>query len=250
MSLISALGRPRNVRLPLGRSYPRSGERRHSLQSLHQGAASRCRVGVIDNDTTRLTATFAAVAFRELRRQYRVLAVNMNDWPARIDPEEAAIGRVTSTARRLVEASVSPNTRRAYAGALRRLDAWLDGRQLDDASLAAYVAELHDAGRASSSASMAVAAVCFRAKLAGQNRSRRRADGPSARRLPANCRRSGDEDKRGRSGSRTWRPCSPPATGLGDAGAVSSRTKSPSSADGSMRWSRDCCSWRGCGAAR
>ena len=72
------------------------------------------------------------------------------------------------TARRLVEASVSPNTRRAYAGALRRLDAWLDGRQLDDASLAAYVAELHDAGRASSSASMAVAAVCFRAKLAGQ----------------------------------------------------------------------------------
>ena len=35
-------------------------------------------------------------------------------------------------------------------------------------SLAAYLAELHDAGRASSSASMAVAAACFRAKLAGQ----------------------------------------------------------------------------------
>ena len=52
----------------------------------------------------------------------------MNDWLIRIDPEEAAIGRPTQTARRLVEASVSPNTRRAYAGALRRLDAWLDGR--------------------------------------------------------------------------------------------------------------------------
>ena len=38
-----------------------------------------------------------------------------------------------------------------------------DGRQLDDASLAAYVTELHDAGRASSSASMAVAPACFRA---------------------------------------------------------------------------------------
>ena len=47
----------------------------------------------------------------------------VNDLPARIDPEEAEIGRPTPTARRLVEASVSQNTRRAYAGALRRLDA-------------------------------------------------------------------------------------------------------------------------------
>ena len=49
-----------------------------------------------------------------------------------------------------------------------RRHAWLDGRELDDVALAAYLAELHDAGRASSSASMAVAAACFRAKLAGQ----------------------------------------------------------------------------------
>ena len=91
----------------------------------------------------------------------------MKDWPTRIDPEEAAIGRPTGTARRLVEASVSPNTRRAYAGALRRLDAWLDRRELDDAALGHLPGELHDAGRASSSASMAVAAACFRAKLAG-----------------------------------------------------------------------------------
>ena len=63
----------------------------------------------------------------------------MNYSPARIDPEEAAIERPTQTALRLVEASVSPNTRRAYAGALRRLDAWLDGRELDDVALAAYL---------------------------------------------------------------------------------------------------------------
>ena len=43
------------------------------------------------------------------------VTVNMNDWPARTDPEEAAIGDQAATARRLVEASVSPNTRRAYA---------------------------------------------------------------------------------------------------------------------------------------
>ena len=68
----------------------------------------------------------------------------------------------------LVDASVSANTRRAYVGAFRRLDTWLAGRVLDDANLGAYVAELHDAGRASSTASMAVAAACFRAKLVGQ----------------------------------------------------------------------------------
>ena len=47
-------------------------------------------------------------------------------------------------ARRLVEGSVSPNTRRAYSGALRRLDAWLAGRRLEDATLAGYLAEFHE----------------------------------------------------------------------------------------------------------
>ena len=45
----------------------------------------------------------------------------------------------SATARRLVDASVSANTCRAYAGALGQLDAWLDGRKLDDAALAAYL---------------------------------------------------------------------------------------------------------------
>ena len=87
---------------------------------------------------------------------------------AQIVPAGTALGRPNATARRLVDASVSANTRRAYAGALRRLDAWLAGRPLDDVSLAAYIAELYDGGRASSSAAMAVAAACFRVKLAGQ----------------------------------------------------------------------------------
>ena len=92
----------------------------------------------------------------------------MTDSLVAIVSAETAIGRPTATARRLVDASISANTRRGYAGALRRLDAWLDGRPLEDARLAAYLAELHDAGRAPSSASMTVAAARFRAKLAGQ----------------------------------------------------------------------------------
>ena len=62
----------------------------------------------------------------------------VNDSPARIDPADTAIGPPSTTARHLVNASLSDNTRRAYAGALGQLDAWLE-----DASLAAYLAELH-----------------------------------------------------------------------------------------------------------
>ena len=83
---------------------------------------------------------------------------------ARIAPADTAIGRPTATARRLVNASVSDNTRRAYAGALGQRDGWPGGHRLDDAALAAYLAELHDAGCAASSAAMAVAAARFRAQ--------------------------------------------------------------------------------------
>ena len=151
----------------------------------------------------------------------------MNDSPARIDPEDAVIGRPTATARRLVEASVSQNTRRAYAGALRRLDVWLDGRELDDAALAAYLAELHDAGRASSSASMAVAAACFRAKLAGQPAPAGERTARVLARLPADSLAIAVGARRGRSGSRTWRPSSPPVIGRGGAGTASSPSRSP-----------------------
>ena len=59
----------------------------------------------------------------------------------------------------LLERATSPHTRRAYAMARRQLDAWLEGRPLDDASLAAYLGHLHDAGRSPATAAMVVAAV-------------------------------------------------------------------------------------------
>ena len=74
----------------------------------------------------------------------------------------------TPTTRRLADASISRNTRGAYAGALARLDAWRGAAPVDDASLAVYLGELFEAGRAPATAALAVAAVRFRAKLAGQ----------------------------------------------------------------------------------
>ena len=74
----------------------------------------------------------------------------------------------TPTTRRLADASLSRNTRRAYLGALARLDAWRGTTPLTDARLAAYLGAIFEAGRAPATAALAVAAVRFRAKLAGQ----------------------------------------------------------------------------------
>ena len=74
----------------------------------------------------------------------------------------------TPTTRRLADASLSRNTRRAYLGALARLDAWRGPAPLTDARLAAYLGAIFEAGRAPATAALAVAAVRFRAKLAGQ----------------------------------------------------------------------------------
>ena len=75
---------------------------------------------------------------------------------------------VTPATDRLIRDSTSANTRRAYAGALDRLDASLDGRPPDDAGIAEYLGTLDAAGKSPATASMVIAAVRFRAKLAGQ----------------------------------------------------------------------------------
>ena len=104
----------------------------------------------------------------------RLLTIMLQTTP----PDPAALARrpdpagplavATPTTRKLADASISVNTRRAYAGALRRLDAWRGAAPVDDASLAVYLGELFEAGRAPATAALAVAAVRFRAKLAGQ----------------------------------------------------------------------------------
>ena len=106
----------------------------------------------------------------------------------------------TRTARRLVEASVAANTRRAYTGALRLLDAWLDGRQLDDAALATYLGHLYDQGRAAASAAIAVAAVRFRARLAGDPDP----SGEATARVLAGFRRTTTDRGRGQAAAMTY----------------------------------------------
>ena len=95
----------------------------------------------------------------------------MQDMPAR----RGAAGALSATHRAGAEAaaeiiarSASAHTRRVYASALGQLAAWLDGRRLDDASLAAYLGYLHQAGRAPATAALAVAAVRRAARATGE----------------------------------------------------------------------------------
>ena len=96
---------------------------------------------------------------------------------------------VTATARELAEASIAPNTRSAYASALRRLDFWLKGHKLTDELLADYLGELFNAKRSPASAAMVVAAVRFRARLAQVDAP----TGPATERVLAGFRRMASE---------------------------------------------------------
>ena len=78
------------------------------------------------------------------------------------------------------------------AGALARLDAWRGAAPVDDALLAVYLGTLFESGRAPATAALAVAAVKFRAKLAGkQPDPAGERDRPRVGRLPAHGRRPG-----------------------------------------------------------
>ena len=101
---------------------------------------------------------------------------------------------LTAATARLLRKSSSPNTRRAYASRLRRLDVWLDGRALDDATLAEYVGWLHQTGFAAATASQALAACKHQARMSGDSNPA----GPLTERAMAGFRRDGGARKRGR----------------------------------------------------
>ena len=107
---------------------------------------------------------------------------------------------IPASARALAESSISTSTRRAYAGALRRLDAWVNGRNLDDAALAVYVAELHTAGKSPASINLAVSAVRFRAKITGAPSP----IGPATDRVLAGARRASQDRGRGQVAGIRW----------------------------------------------
>ena len=103
-----------------------------------------------------------------------------------------ALARATPTTRRLAAHSVSANTRAAYTCALRQFDTWRGAAPATDATLAAYLGWLFEQGRAPATAALGVAAVTFRATLAGTP-----VRGPQTDRVLAGFRRDGADRGRG-----------------------------------------------------
>ena len=93
----------------------------------------------------------------------------------------------------LLQASIAPNTAKAYGDALRKLFEHLDGQPLTDSSLAGYLAHLFARGLAPASVTVVVQAVRFWEKL------ERRASsvGPLTSRTLAGIRREGRNRGRG-----------------------------------------------------
>ena len=109
---------------------------------------------------------------------------------AQIPP--AAVAAATPITRRLADHSLSANTRAAYTRALRQFDGWRGAAPATDATLAAYLGWLFEQGRAPATAALVVAAVTFRATLAGTA-----VRGPQTDRVLAGFRRDGAERGRG-----------------------------------------------------
>ena len=87
---------------------------------------------------------------------------------------------------------MSANTRAAYSCALRQFDTWRGAAPATDATLAAYLGFVFEQGRAPATAALVVAAVTFRATLAGTP-----VRGPQTDRVLAGFRRDGADRGRG-----------------------------------------------------
>lgn len=94
---------------------------------------------------------------------------------------------------RLLQASIAPNTAKAYGDALRKLFEHLDGQALTDATLAGYLAHLYTRGLAPATVTVVVQAVRFWEKLEGRPSS----VGPLTSRTLAGIRREGRDRGRG-----------------------------------------------------
>ncbi|MYH34942.1 MAG: tyrosine-type recombinase/integrase [Gammaproteobacteria bacterium] len=88
--------------------------------------------------------------------------------------EVRGANHLSDDAGRLMQASRAHNTHYAYASMLKRFDAWLNGRSIDDVTIANYLAFLEKSGKAVATARLALAAIRFRARRNGSSRP----DGP------------------------------------------------------------------------
>lgn len=119
------------------------------------------------------------------------------DWGLLYRPEPTCVSSATTG---LIRKSIAPNTLKAYRSALVQLDVWLDGRVLDDETLAEWIADLHGKGLSAATAAMATTATRFRARMVGTEDPA----GPVTRKTLAGIRRSSRDRGRGQVAGVLW----------------------------------------------
>ena len=114
-----------------------------------------------------------------------------------VGPAPGELARFPETTRKkLLFASLSLNTRRAYEGALRAFDAATAGHEITDGLVADYLSGRFAAGRSPSACALTLAALRFRAKLRGT----RAPIGRLTERVLVGIRRKGRDRGRGQVG--------------------------------------------------
>ena len=119
--------------------------------------------------------------------------------PVPIEQQAEMRERLESEVKRLMSASLSQNTQRAYQHALQGLEQYLEGQRLTDGELAAYITHLHDSGKSPSTISQLVAAVKWRLKKSNETLHL-----PITDTTLAGIRREGKGRGRGQVDSLTW----------------------------------------------
>ena len=119
--------------------------------------------------------------------------------PVPIEQRAQVSERLESEVKRLMAASLSPNTQRAYQHALQGLEQHLMGRRLTDGELAAYITHLYDTGKSPSTITIVVAAVKWRLKKANET-----LHFPITDTTLAGIRREGKDRGRGQVDGITW----------------------------------------------
>ena len=143
-----------------------------------------------------LCGTFQAQELAFDNCTYRKLTT-MSTLPAASTLPEALGGRQAA----LISASLSANTRRAYRHAWDAWLAWLGQRQAADVTASAYLAEMHEAGKAPATCALHAAALRFAHRVGVPGAP---VPGPLMERTLAGIRREGRARGRGQVEGITW----------------------------------------------
>ena len=117
--------------------------------------------------------------------------------------------RIASGTGEEIRANVSDNTLKAYEHATRKLEDWLDGRTLNDTTLAEYIRFLHTEGKSPATINLLLSAIKWMAEYHGIED----VAGPITKRIWADIR--GEDRPQGRSGGPMasrgvrWSGCAP-----------------------------------------